>query len=193
MYLNVSDVASLYAQLNGEDVVETLISMETSSQRGLKLAIAAFLGGGIDSLSGSKESKTKKVTKRPENMIREIAASLRANGRLLTTLKEAKERACATSEPVWFEGRHEFSMPFNVSDCNDNNSVVFWSGDPPHHIEMAAGLNHFPSARNGLLGLSSHEALFFNRIRSAPHSFYVFGSVFRVGEGFQIKPMAIAM
>jgi hypothetical protein len=45
IYIDPTGIASLYAQLRGEDVVETFMSTEHSRASGLRLAINAFIGG----------------------------------------------------------------------------------------------------------------------------------------------------
>lgn len=192
IYLNVPDIASLHSQLHGEDVIETLITTEHSRTTGLKLALAAFLGGSIDSGAGSKDVMAKKVTKRPENLLREIIASLRAQGVLQRSIENAKTCVNASKEPSWFEARHPFSMPFDLHECNGQNRVVFLSGQKSDQIEMSASLHHFPGAREGILGMSSHDALLFKAMKGGEREFSVFGSLFSTGNGFQIKPVAIA-
>lgn len=80
-------------------------------------------------------------------------------------------------------------------------AVIFVSGFPPYddgaeknpRISMSASLHHFPSARDGQLSWSGHDALLFRRLNGQPHPFSVFGSVFECGDGFQVKPYAIRL
>jgi hypothetical protein len=167
IYLDVSGLASLYAQLRGEDVVETLTSMEHSRASGLKLAIAAFLGL---SAGGESTNEARKVAK--------------------------KSRASA-----WFDAKHLFSVPPTLDEFNKAQAVLFVSGFPPYDnpsrsnppISMSARLQNFPSAQDGQLSVSGHDALLFRRLNGKPHLFSVFGSVFESGDGFQVKPYAIRL
>lgn len=126
IYLNIPHISSLYSQLRGEDVVETLCSVEHSRLTGLKLALTSFLGGSAE--SSSKQAIAKKIVLRPENMIREIVASLQAHGKLHSSLMDALARTDATSNPVWFEVKHPFSMPIPLEQCNLERTVIFQSG-----------------------------------------------------------------
>ena len=199
MYLNSVDIASLYAQLRGEDVIETVTSMEYSSARGIKMALAAFIKGSGD--SSTKESRSVKTSARPENMLREIVASLRADGTLNTSIDQAIARTKRTNEPAWFEARHKFSIPVKIEEFNRARTVVFLSGFPPHRqsseprIEMHASLAHFPSVSGGQLGVSGHDAFFIRKQNGVPYPFLVFGalSAFTSDAGFQIKPIAIRL
>ena len=199
MYLNVAGAASLYSQLRGEDVVETLYSMEHSKASGLKFALSAFLGGGAESSAISKESNSKKTSLRAENMIREIVASLGAHGTLHHSIRAALTATDSTSAPAWFDAKHPFSMPFSIDECNRERTVVFHSGYTRHgisidgepHIRMPASLNHFPSAYEGQLRISGHEAMLFRSLNGSEHLFSVFGSIFRAGDSYQVNPYAI--
>ena len=199
IYLDAPGIASLYAQLHGQDVVETLLSMEHNRASDWRMAIGAFLGlgGSGGSSKSTKEGRTAKVILRPENMLREIVASLRAQGKLHSSISNAI--AAAASGPLWFEGRHSFSVPQEIERFNNIRAIVFVSGFAPYvepspgepQISMSASLHHFPTARDGQLPLSGHDALFFRSLNGRPHSYSVFGSVFSCGDGFQIKPYAI--
>ena len=199
IYLNAMEIASLYSQLRGEDVVETLFSMESSRTSGWKAALTAFIGGSTESSASAKEATLKKVSLRPENMLQEIRANLKAQGTLARSIAQALVSVGATNEPAWFEARHPFSMPFQVKECNDMGAAVFLSGFDPlglpidgvAQMRMSAGLNNFPGAREGRLGVSGHDALFFRALGGANYAYSVFGSLFRSGKDFQIKPYAI--
>ena len=201
IYLDTPGIASLYAQLKGEDVVETILSVEQEESEGWKLAIAAFLGvsGDADSSKKSKEARVIKKTLRPENMLREITASLRANGNLKNCIADAIREVMATGEPSWFECRHGFSVPPDaISEMNANRSMIFVSGFPPYEddpaaprISMTAGLQNCPEARDGQLGVTGHLARYFRQMGGRPHSYKVFGSLLQAGDDFLIKPYSI--
>ena|SRR5258708_6126999 len=199
IYLDAPGLASLYAQLHGQDVVETLLRMEHNHASGWKMAIGAFLGlgGGSESSRSMTEGRTTKVVLRSENMLREIVASLRANGTLHDSIPAAI--AFNASGAAWFETRHSFSVPPRMDEFNRMRAIVFVSGFPPYfepspetpRISMSASLHHFPTARDGQLSISGHDALFFHALNGRPHSYSVFGSVFSCGDGYQVKPYAI--
>ncbi len=200
MYLNAVDLACLYAQLRGEDVVETISSMEHSRTAGIKMALASFLKGSGE--MAKKESQTVKKAVRPENMLREIVASLRAHGSLNTSVEQAIAATSKSKEPAWFEARHNFSIPVKLKEFNEMGTVIFVSGFPPHatgkntpRIQMSASLNHFPSLRDGRLESSQHDGLFINQQNGTPYPFLIFGSLFAYtsAAGFQIKPIAIRL
>jgi len=196
IYIDTPGIASLYAQLRGEDVVETLLGMEHGRSSSWRLAISAFLGGSGESSEAQKETQTTKITLRPENMLREIVASLRAHGSLYDSLPQAIKIATETQKPVWFESRHPFSVPPKLDEFNRMRVIVFVSGIPPYsepsadfpEISMSANLHNFPSAHDGQLSYSGHDALFFRQLK-----FLIFGSVFVCGDGFQVKPYAIRL
>ena len=197
IYIDGAGIASLYAQLRGEDVVETLMNMEDSRASGLSLAIKAFLGVSGESTRSSKHGKTTKTSLKPENMLREIIASLLAHGSLHRRVRDAISSTDRTKEPAWLEARHAFSVPLQqLSTMNEVHALMFLSGfppytDPPPPITMSASLHHFPAAHDRLLGPSSHDALFFTSLGGAPYTYSVFGSLFQTGSGYQIKPYAI--
>lgn len=197
IYLDVPGIASLYAQLHGKDTVETLLSVEHSRASGWKLAISAFLGGSGETGKSTKRAETTKVVLRPENMVGEIVSKLRARNSLRDSIAEAV--AATASGATWFEAHHEFSVPPQIEKFNEMRAVVFLSGFPPYvepsprkpKITMSAGPHHFPSARDGMLSISGHEAMFFRSLNGSPYSYSVFGSIFTCGDGFQVKPYAI--
>ena len=200
MYLDAPGIAGLYAQLHGHDVTETLLNTEHSRSSGLKLAIGKFLGfeGAGESSRSTREARSTKVSLRPENMLREISASLRAQGTLYTSLIEAIAATTSTHEPSWFEARHPFSVSPEIGKFNEMRLVMFSSGFPPHfdspdapRISMSASLHHFPTARDGQLSFSGHEAMFFRQINGKPHPYSIFGSIFSCDDQFQIKPFSI--
>ncbi|GEM_PF-3993766 len=201
IYLDSPGIASLYSQLRGEDVVETMMNMESSRSSRWNLALKAFLGVSQEASSRAKEGVTKKVILRPENMVREIVSSLRAVGKLRCSIGDAIACLRTTQEPEWFETRHPFSMPLRIEECNEMKTVVFFSGFTPfgtpvagtEQVKMSASLNHFPAAYGGYLGVSGHDAMFFRSLNGEAYSYLVFGSLFRSGEGLQIKPYAISL
>jgi hypothetical protein len=199
IYIDDPGIASLYAQLRGEDVVETLLSMEHSRASGWRLALSAFLGlgGSGDSTKSTKQAQTTKVVLRPENMLREIVASLRARGTLHDSIPAAI--IATNGGAAWFEAHHSFSVPPMIEQFNEMRSIVFVSGFPPYvepspdipQISMSASLHHFRTARDGQLPISGHDAMFFRSLKGQPYSYSVFGSIFSCGDGFQVKPYAI--
>lgn len=199
IYIDAPGIASLYAQLHGKDVVETLLSMEHSKASGWKMALSAFLGlgGSGETTNSSKEVKTSKTTLKPENMLREIVATLRARGSLHTSILDAISET--QTGAVWFETKHSFSVPPQIGKFNEVRAVVFVAGFPPYEdcspdiprISMSASLHHFPSARDGQLSTSGHDAMFFNQLNGRPYPYSIFGSIFSCGDSFQIKPYAI--
>jgi len=199
IYLDAPGIASLYAQLRGQDVVETLLSMEHNRASGWKVALSTFLGleGSGESTKSTKEAQTTKVALRPENMLREIVASLRARGMLHDSVRDAV--ASTGSGASWFEAHHQFSVSPQIAPFNQMRAIVFVSGFPPYvepspdvpQISMSASLHHFPTARDGQLSVSGHDALFFRSLNGRPYSYSVFGSIFSCGDGFQVKPYAI--
>ena len=199
IYLDATGIASLYSQLRGEDVVETLFSMESGRSSGWKAALSAFIGGSAESSTSAKETTARKVSLRPENMLQEIKANLKAQGTLAYSIAHALASVDKTNEPAWVETKHPFSMPFQIKECNDMGAAVFLTGFDPMglpvegvaQIRMSATLNNFPSAREGCLGLSGHDAIFFRALGGANYTYSVFGSLFRSGKDFQIKPYAI--
>jgi hypothetical protein len=197
IYVDATGIASLYAQLRGEDVVETLMSTEHSRASGLRLAINAFIGASGESTKSSKHGKAIKTSLKPENMLREITASLRAQGSLHRNVGDAINSSDTTKQPAWIEARHAFFVPLQQLDTmNDVRAFMFLSGFPPYDnsapaITMSASTYHFPGARDGLLGISSHDVLFFRSLGGAPYTYSVFGSLFQTGNGYQIKPYAI--
>jgi hypothetical protein len=201
IYIDAPGIASLYAQLHGRDVVETLLSMEHSRASGWKVALGAFLGlsGSGEATKTTKEARASKVTLRPENMLREISASLRARGTLHNSVEEAIDATSSTPGAAWFEARHSFSIPPQIEKFNEMRTVLFVSGFPPYEepsvdipqISMSASLHHFPTARDSQIGISGHDALFIRSLNGKPYSFAVFGSIFSCGDGFQIKPYAL--
>lgn len=199
IYLDAPGIASLYAQLHGQDVIETLFNMEHSQASGWRVALSAFLGGSGESAKTIKEAKSVKVVLRPENMLREIAASLRAHGTLRLSIADAIAATTKTREATWFEAKHSFSVPPQMDKFNQMRAMFFISGFPPYtepspdipEISMSASLHHFPNARDGQLSISGHDALFFRSLNGRPHLYSVFGSIFSCGNGFQIKPYAI--
>jgi hypothetical protein len=199
IYLDIPGVASLYAQLRGENPIETLCSIEHGRASTLKATVAKFIGLGGESSRTENETRTTKTTLQPENMVREIVASLRAHGSLHVSLSDAIGKAAQNHAPAWFDARHPFSVPPQLEEFNQMRAVIFVSGFPPYddgmaknpRISMSANLHYFPSARDGQLSLSGHDALFFRKLNGKPHSFSVFGSVFECGDDFQIKPYAI--
>jgi hypothetical protein len=165
------------------------------------VALAAFLGGSGESSKSEKHTRTTKTTLRPENMLREIVASLRAHGSLHASIHDAIKKTASTHAPAWFEARHSFSVPPRLDEFNRMRAIVFVSGFPPYDnpsaknppISMSASLHHFPSARDGQLSVSGHDALFFRKLNGQAHSYSVFGSIFECGDGFQVKPYAIRL
>src|SRR6266568_8203853 len=119
IYIDAPGIASLYAQLHGHDVVETLLSMEHSRSSGWKMALSAFLGGSGESSKAAKEARATKVVLRPENMLREIVASLRAHGTLHASITDAIATTARTREAAWFEARHPFSVPPQLDQFNE--------------------------------------------------------------------------
>jgi len=201
IYIDPTGIASLYAQLRGEDVVETICSMEHSRAHGLRLALATFIGGSGESSKSKRETRTTKTTLRPENMLREIVASLRAHGTLCSSLFDAAKVSVKSRLPVWFETRHPFTVPLPLDVFNKTKQVVFLSGFPPYdnpsvnnpQISMPANLCNFPSVRDGHLSPSGHDGLFFTKLNSKPYSYAVFGQIFTNGEEFQVKPYAVRL
>jgi hypothetical protein len=165
------------------------------------MAIAAFLGSAeADSTNSKKEFKSQKTVLRPENMLLEIIASLRASGNLCASIQDAITRARASGEPVWIDSRSAYSVaPDNIATFNSQRAIIFVSGFPPYcedpkasRVSMSASLHHCPEASDGLLGLSGHLALHFRKLDGKPYQYQVFGSFFSSGDDFQIKPYAIA-
>jgi len=199
IYIDAPGIASLYGQLHGEDLVETLLTMEHSRSSGWKMALNAFLGGSGESGKATKEARASRIVLRPENMLHEIVASLRAHGTLHLSIRDAIARTASTREPAWFEARHPFSVPPKLHEYNKMRAIIFVSGFQPYmetspatpRISMSASLHHFPSAHDGQLSASGHDALFFASLNGQPHPYSVFGSIFPCGDGFQIKPYGI--
>jgi hypothetical protein len=132
-------------------------------------------------------------------MVREITASLRANGQLKENLADAIRDSSVSGAPSWFEGQHGFSVPPEaIADMNSNKSMIFVSGFPPYSeaskalkISMSASLHHCPEARDGYLGISGHLAIFFRQQGGRPYNYKIFGSLLKAGDSFQIKPYTI--
>jgi hypothetical protein len=170
--------------------------MEDTKTSGLKVALKAFIGASGGSKSSAKKTKTAKSKLRAENMIREIAASLNANGTLCRSMTEAVKRVNANRGAVWVEARHPFSVPLRFDYFNEVRGVTFLAGFPPYDdpapkITMFASLNQFPSVEGGQLSVSGHDALFFRQLGGAPYEYTFFGSFFKAGENYQVKPYAI--
>lgn len=199
MYLDSLSIASLYAQLRGEDVVETIYGTEDTRIGGLKLAINAFLGGSAESSKSQKEMRTRKAIMRPENMLREIVTSLRANGSLHLALASAIRAIPSSNSQVFFEARHFFNVPLPLGVFNKTKHVMFLSGFPPYDepsptkpkISMSANLSKFPSIHNDYLSPSGHDGLFFTKLNGRAHEYTVFGKITSVGDEYQVKPFAI--
>ncbi len=186
IYIDAPGIASLYAQINGQDVVETLLTMEDSRTSGWKMALSAFLGGSGESNKAIKEVKATKILLRPENMVREIVMNLRAVGTLHFSVADAIARTSSTHEPAWFEARHPFSVPPQLDQFEKMGAVVFVSSS---QISMWASIHNFPTAQGGQIPI--HDVELFRRLAGRPCSYLVFGSIYSNGDGFQVKPFAI--
>jgi hypothetical protein len=138
---------------------------------------------------------------RPENMLREIVGSLRAQGTLYSSLPDATKATVNSRSPVWVETRHPFTVPLPLDVFNKTKQVVFLSGFPPYdnpstdtpQISMPANLCNFPSVHDGQLSPSGHDGLLFTKLNSKPRTYSIFGQVFTNGDEFQVKPYAIRL
>lgn len=201
IYLDNMGIANLYADMRGQDVVETAYSMEESQKSGLNLSISAFLGLGGMGESNKKEVKTFKTTLRAENMLREIIANFHACGTIHKSMQAAIEANKKLNEPQWIEARYSFSVPLKFNEFNKNRAVTFVSGMAPYFdpspqnppISMSASLYKFPCARDGQLSSSGHDGLLFKKLNGQPYSYLVFGALNSCAEEFQIKPYAIRL
>jgi hypothetical protein len=210
-YIDESGLASLHAQLVHGEIGESTIATEHThaDKKSLKLSFFSLFGAADwEGARAAKEATTRKLKARAENMLTEICASLRATGDLDTTFSSAVAKTRSTGEPAWFYGREQFRVPqfaAGTALLNKDRAIVFESGSegydssdhyykhvPGPRVIMSASLFKFPGARDGQLGDTSHEALFFRQFVNSPVSLLVFGSVYCAAEIVQIKPLALS-
>ncbi|MCL4181552.1 MAG: hypothetical protein KJ072_27920 [Verrucomicrobia bacterium] len=216
-YLDEMGLLSLHAQLNHQELVEHTVSTEdgTSSKLGWSAALKAVLGASGETTEEVKEVVSHKFRLRTENMLNEIRASLRARGTLYQDFHKAAEVCRTTEEPVWVSGRYpfyaaQFTGTGGFESVNHDKAIVFSSrlqGDgydasdnyfkhsdaPPLEIVMSASLHKFPGLRDGHMGVTCHEALFFRQLGGAAFKYLIFGSLFAVGDKYQVKPYALSV
>lgn len=215
-YLDEMGVLSLHAQLNHYELLEHSVASEdgTSRKSGWSAALKAVFGVSGETTQEVKEAVSRKFRLRAENMLKEIQASLRARGTLYKDFHKGAEVCRATEEPVWVSGRYalratQFTDAGGFESVNRDKAVVFsaglqddgyeasdnyfkCTGHPTLRIVMTASLHKFPGLRDGYMGPSTHEALFFGQLRGAAFKYQIFGSLFAVGDQYQIKPYALS-
>ena len=208
---------SLHAQLNHQEMVEHSVSTEngTSIKSGWSAALKAVFGVSSETTEAIRESVSQKFRLRTENMLTEIQASLRARGTLYKDFHKAAEVCRVKAEPVWVSGRYAFHAKQFVGgegfdEVNRDKAVIFSSGlyDDGYdasdnyfkHTEqaslkilMAASLHKFPGLRDGYMGVTSHEAIFFRQVGGGAFKYLIFGSLFSVGDQYQLKPYALSI
>lgn len=216
-YLDEIGLTSLHAQLNHREITEHSTSAEdgTSRKFGWTGALQTIFGVNGETASAIKETVSSKFRLRAENMLTEITASLRAQGILYKDLYKAADACRETQQPVWVSGKFsfhaaQFANSGGFESVNDAKAIIFSSmlagdtynesddyfkhpGQVQLDIFMSASLYKFPGLRDGIMGTSSHEALFFRRLGGASFKYLVFGSFFAVGDGYQIKPYALSI
>lgn len=216
-YLDEPGLLSLHAQLNHQELTEFSVSNEddTSRKSGWNVSLKSILGLSGETTEEAREATSRKFRLRAENLLNEIQASLRAQGLLYTNFKEAGEACRAKEAPVWVSGRYPFyALQFagqgGFESINRDKSMVFSStlhddgynasDDYFKHgkqgslqILMSASTQKFPGLQGGYMGMSCHEALFFQRVGAAAFKYQIFGSLFAVAENYQLKPYALSV
>lgn len=216
-YLDEMGLLSLHSQLNHQELVEFSVSNEddTSRKSGWSAALKAVFGVSGETTEEVKEAVSRKFRLRTENLLNEIQASLRAQGVLYTDFNKAAE-VCRTREvPVWVSGRYPFHAvqlagTGGFESVNRDKAMMFSStlqddgydasddyfkhnNQAPLQIVMSASLHKFPGLRDGYMGASCHEALFFGQVGGAAFKYLIFGSLFVVGDKYQLKPFALSV
>lgn len=177
--------------------------------------LKGMFGASGETTHGFSDTTAEKFSMTAENLLNEIQASLRAVGKLFSSFETAIAAHAASSEPVWIAGRFPFHAPQfagsgSLDRINHDRAIVFTTmsgSDGYNHednyfrqskvempqIDMSASLYKFPGLRDGQMGVSCHEALFFRRLGAGAHNYKVFGSLYAVGTAYQIKPYAMSV
>ncbi|MBI2418289.1 MAG: hypothetical protein HYV28_10395 [Ignavibacteriales bacterium] len=190
-----------------------------SAKIGLGKALGVFLGlieiDGSGELNSSATTETQIHYKTaPENHLRFILQTLSKLGEphFFNDLKAGAKHCHENREATFLMFQEQFDAPqfylgrSGIDIVNNEGAFLFTKDMDPFDnyiyrddyfkyeaipVTMAASAHKFVHSRNGHFGQTSHEALRFGSQFGKNINLTVFGTIFPVGEHFQLKPYAI--
>jgi hypothetical protein len=202
IYLDEGGIQSLLAQTVERLEVESTKSSERSREnkaaaRGSLGNIAALfglnLGVDVGRAISRKDLDDAKFIVTTEQRLAKLITFLSKEGELYEKLEDAIERASALSSTTFFIARITVDAPQFYSDdgaeiATKKGRIEFVAMPSSARIVMIASLSKFPIVPAGRL---ENSQLGFTLAGGKDKLFTVFGALWPISGGFQIKPYAI--